>query len=148
MNTLLEHAEHLRDQAMATLLQAEEGARRLRVQAEQLVAYRSDYQARDPARTGQLATIDALRGHLAFMQRLDQAMALQQGQLDAAQHKVATLRQALLAQETRVASVRKLVERRGHEQGRRSAHLEQRRNDEAAMQRHWRERAAAGNSTH
>ena len=148
MNTLLEHAEHLRDQAMAELLQAEDGARRLRAQAEQLVAYRSEYQARDPARNGQLASIDALRGHLAFMQRLDQAMEMQQTQLDTAQHKVAALREVLLAQETRVASVRKLAERRGHELLRRTAHLEQRRNDEAAMQRHWHEQAAARDSIH
>ena len=148
MNTLLEHAEHQRDQAMAELLQAEEAVRRLRAQADQLAAYRLDYQRKDPAKPGQLAAIEQLRGHLAFMQRLDQAVLLQQAQLDTAQRKATLLRQALLVQETRVASVRKLLQRRDHEQLLRASHHEERRNDEAAMQRHWHQRAAAPDTRH
>ena len=143
LDTLLEHAVRQRDEALAALLQAEEAARRLRLQAGQLQAYRSEYHQRGPTRAGSTAPIEVLHCHRDFMQRLDQALEQQQGQLQAAEARLIQLRGELLAHETRVASVRRLLERRAQEQRRVDARLEQRRNDEAAVQRHWRLRSAA-----
>ncbi len=110
LNTLLEHAEHERDQARMALLQAEDTVRRLNEQAEQLLSYRDEYRLRSPTHGGRAAPIDMLRHHQGFMMRLDSAMQQQQGQLHAAEARGARLRVALMAQEMRVASVRKLLD--------------------------------------
>ncbi len=137
LQTLLEHAERERDEALACLMQTEESSRRLRQQLEQLQAYRADYEARSPGSGGQAAPIELLRCHQGFVLRLDQALAQQSGQLQTAEHQLQLQRQRLLERETRVAAVRKLVERRLHEQQRSLARQEQKRSDEAAAQRRW-----------
>ena len=135
LQTLLSHAEHERDEAKAALRQAEEAGRRLHQQWQQLQAYHADYAARAPTLRGRAAPIDALRSHHAFMQRLDQALAQQQGVLHAAEQRMKQQRQAQLVLEIRVASVRKLQERRLHEAERGAQRLEQRRSDDIAAQR-------------
>jgi flagellar FliJ protein len=120
LHTLLDHAERQRNEALALLLQAEEQVRRLQLQAQQLNAYRDDYRQRQPGRGGNSVSIELLRSHHEFMQRLQQAMDQQQGQQQAAEARLATRRSELLALETRVASVRKLMERRGQEALRRA----------------------------
>lgn len=131
LQTLLEHAERLRDEALAALLQAEAAARRLQVQAEQLCTYRDEVRQRHPAQGGRSASIELLRCHQGFTQRLDQALALQQAQREEADKRTALLRAELLARELRVAAVRKLLERREDEQERIGARQEQRRSDDA-----------------
>lgn len=135
LRALLDHAERQRDASLSALLQSEEGTRRLHVQARQLTAYRDEYRSRSPAAGGRSAPIELLRGHQGFMLRLEQALAQQQSQQRAAEARGQALRAELLAHETRVASVRKLLERRD-ESTRRAAHrLEQRRTDEAGALR-------------
>lgn len=145
MNTTLQlvltHAERQRDQALAAMLQADEAVRRLRSQAEQLLAYRTEYRARGPASTGQSTPIDALRRHQEFMQRLEHALSQQAFALEAAESGAAQHRSELVVRELRVASARKLLERRVAEQHRAQSRLEQRRTDEAALQQMWRRHA-------
>ncbi len=133
LHTLLEHAERERDEAMAALLQAESVARRLQAQADQLRNYRDDVRTRHPALGGRSAGIEALRCHQDFMQRLDQALNQQDGQLQAQGQRCAALRAQLVAQETRVASVRKLLERRGQAARVQADRQEQRRSDDSAQ---------------
>ena len=146
LHTLLEHAERERDEALSAVLQAEDLLRRQQLQEEQLVAYREDYRQRHPALGGRSASIELLRCHEGFMQRLDQALQQQRGQVQHAEHRGAQLRVALVAQETRVASVRKLLERRGAQVQVQADRLDQRRSDETAMQQHRRraEEASTG----
>ena len=132
LQTLLDHATRERDVAIAALVQAEDQARRMRQQWEQLLAYRADYDAKSPAQHGRATTMDQLRGHHAFTQRLDQALSQQQGLLTGADQQVVRRRQTLLERETRLASERPLQERRLHDQ---------QRSDEAATQRAWRDSA-------
>lgn len=134
LHTLLEHAERQRDEALSAVLKCEDTVRRLQQQGEQLRAYRDDYRGRHPAQAGRSANIEQLRVHQNFMQRLDQALLQHDSQLQAAQARSATLRTALLAQEMRVASVRKLLERRGDQARQRESRQEQRRSDDAAAQ--------------
>ncbi len=143
LQTLLDEAERQRDAALGALLQAEEAARGLHAQAGQLQAYRGDYHERGPTRSGRSTPIELLHCHRDFMQRLDQAVAQQQGQLQAAEARVVQLRAALLAHEIRVASVRKLIERRAREERLVAARQEQRRGDDAATQSLWRQGAEA-----
>jgi flagellar protein FliJ len=136
LHTLLSHAERQRDESLSALLQAEEQLRRLQQQAEQLLAYRDDYRLRHPATGGRSSSIELLRYHEGFMQRLDQALQQQGGQVQQGEARCQHLRTALLAEETRVASVRKLLERRGVQALRAAARQEQRHSDETALQQH------------
>jgi flagellar FliJ protein len=139
LTTLLEIAQRQRDEALSTLLRAEELVRRMRLQSEQLIAYRDDYRARNPAMGGRSAPIELLRSHEAFMVRLQQALTQQQQQQQAAEASGAEARASLLVLETRVASVRKLLERREEDQRLKSARQDQRRSDDAASMRNpWR----------
>ena len=133
LQTLLDEAERQRDAALAALLHAEEAARRLRAQAEQLQAYRGDYHERGPTHAGRSTPIELLHCHRDFMQRLDQALAQQQGQLQAGEARVVQLRAALLAHEIRVASVRKLIDRRAKALRQTIERREQKADDEYAM---------------
>ncbi len=136
LNALLNHAENLRDETLVQLAQAEAMQRQLQHQAEQLHGYRDDYRARHPATGGRSTSIELLRVHQGFMQRLEQALAQLHGQQGHADRRIESLRQQLIAQETRVASVRKLIERRAHEAQTDAERREQRRADDASAQRH------------
>ncbi len=135
LHNLLAHAERERDQARATVLQAEDAGRRLDQQKAQLLTYRAEYQQRHPSVDGRSTTIDVLRHHEHFMARLDQAMQHLQGQMGQQDTQLARLRAVLLAREMRLASVRKLLERRGKEQLRKDERHDQRATDDASQQR-------------
>ena len=135
LHTVLQHAERQRDEAQAALREAEGVIQRLQSQADQLQAYRAETNARHPAQGGRTATIELLRYHQAFMQRLEQAVAQQQAQMVLAQSRSAARRTQLLALETRVASVKKLIERRDAQDRQREAQQEQRRQDDASGRR-------------
>jgi len=141
LQSLFEHAERQRDDSLAQVQQAEETSRRAHQKWQQLHNYRSDTEARAPGHGGRAAAIELLHCHRAFAQRLDQALAQQTAVLQAAEAQLQQQRQLLLQRETRVAAVRKLMERRQAEQQRGQARQEQSRSDEAATQRHWRDSA-------
>lgn len=145
LHTLLEHAENARDEALNAMRQAQDHLRRQQHQEEQLLAYRDDYRQRHPALGGRSTSIELLRCHEGFMQRLDLALQQQRGQVQHAEHRGEQLRAALVVQETRVASVRKLLERRGAQVQHQADRLEQRRSDETAMHQHRRRAEEAGN---
>ncbi len=136
LQTLLQHTERQRDEALAAVLRAESTAQRLQQQTEQLLAYRDDYRRQAPASGGRSASIELLRCHQGFMQRLDQALDQQRGQTAQAGQQVARLRAALMALDMRVAAVRKLLQRRAAVARQADARHEQRRTDEAAMRAH------------
>lgn len=133
IHLLLEQAEAERDAAQVRLLQADEAARQAHAQAEQLHAYRADYRRRAPALNGAGASIELVRCHHGFVQRLDQAIEQQRGQLATLELQAAAQRDTLLEREVRVASVKKLIARRLQEAQRQLARTEQRHTDEAAQ---------------
>lgn len=130
---LLERATQERDRLAGELRRAEAQTLRARQQGEQLAGYRSEYRQRWSTQFGQGSAVEIVHCYHSFMQRLDEAMAQQQQQVDAAASQEATLRQALLQAELRAASVRKLIERRQAEQRHRQARREQRQTDETAQ---------------
>lgn len=131
--TMLELAEADRDQALARVVQADERARRAQQQDDTLLAYRDDYRRRAPGQGGQSASIELLRCHQGFMERLDMAITQQRAERERLAAEVADQRQQLLAQEQRVAAVRKLMERRTLDQSRVMARQDQRHADENAQ---------------
>jgi len=133
LNLLLQHASAERDAALRALRGSEAAFSAALQQAEQLGQYRDQYRTRwgERFRTGGSATL--VQCHQGFGQRLDQAIGLQQGQLQQVQARLAAARALVIEREQRVASVRKLIERRALEARRVADRREQRTTDEAAQ---------------
>lgn len=134
LNLLLDRATQERDRLAGELRRGEEVVQRARLQGRQLGDYRGEYLQRWSAQFGRGGAIEIVHCYQSFMQRLDEALAQQQRQIEAAERGVAAVRQALLQAEVRVASVKKLIERRQAEMARRQERRDQRQTDETAQQ--------------
>ena len=137
LSTLLQHAEGERDRAIGALRRAEDQLLRMKLQADQLLAYRSEYQQRWSAQFRRSGTAEIVQCYRSFMERLDEAITQQRAQLDATSTQIERQRALLQAAEMRVASVSKLVERRLAEQRGVQARREQRQSDESAQRQRW-----------
>lgn len=134
---LLGQAERERDNAQALLQQAIDNARAAQGQADQLIAYRAEYEARFREQFSRNSSVAILQCYQGFSSRLTQAIE-QQKQITAhAERKVEQARGALLDEEMRVASVRKLLERRLTEQRIAADRRDQKQTDEFAARAAW-----------
>lgn len=109
---LLALAEGERDTSLAACRRAAKVAEDAAGQSDQLVTYRSEYQQRwtGQFRTeGQMPLVHCYQG---FMTRLGQAVSHQDLVLRRAAEQLAAAEQVLRQHELRVASVRKLIDRR------------------------------------
>lgn len=126
-------AERHRDAARTALHRAQAGAGAATEQLQQLQNYAQETDARWGTRAGAKMGPEVMFHHRHFMGRLEHAMGLQNGVLNDHERRVAAAQQALLAAELRLASLRKLVERRQQEAGRLQRQREQKQTDERAM---------------
>ena len=133
LTTLLEQAEADRNRALAAFNQLRARSDAARVQAAQLEAYRRDYQQRWSAQFALGAGLDIVRCYQGFADRLETAITQQGHALAQAQVAQARAGDALSAQELRVASVRKLIDRRVQAQRQLLERREQKADDEHAM---------------
>lgn len=131
---LLEREQAERDQLLAAFQQAQAHASAATAQAEQLQAYRGEYQQRWQAqlRSGS-ANMDILRCYQGFHERLDQAIDQQRQVARHAEAQQQRTRAALTAQELRVASVRRLIERRQADVRQAADRVDQKHSDEVAQ---------------
>lgn len=141
--SLLSHAERERDEALAHRQRMQEALDAARAQAQQLADYRREYEQRWAARFAQPGQVDLLRCYHGFVARLTQAIEHQARVATQAQVQLDRAQEALQQQELRVASVRKLVERRVAEIEHKGARHEQSQLDEMASRAAW-NRLAAG----
>jgi flagellar protein FliJ len=137
LQVLLQREQQHCDLAQAALRRANDLARSARAQHEQLLAYRGEYQARWSAQFNQGGTIDILRCYRSFMQRLDQAVVQQTRQAELSELQLAQARRELMESERRLASVRKLIERRAAEIAHAGRQREQKQTDEQAQRMRW-----------
>lgn len=142
LQTLLDHATAERDEATAQLYLLLEQARRVQAQREQLLAYRDEYQARWTAQFRRSAAIEVVQSYQSFVERLAHAIQQLDQQNAQADAKCHDARALLLARETRVAAVRKLLERRADDQQRAAQQREQKTTDEIASLTLWHARPA------
>ncbi|UXH79784.1 flagellar export protein FliJ [Roseateles amylovorans] len=140
LTVLLERAEAERDEALRHLRDAQARADAAKHQQEQLSQYRQDYRQRWSQEFAQRTTVQILGCYQNFGGRLDQAIGQQSGIADFADQRLNAARDVLREREMRVASVRKLIERRRAETLRTQMRQEQRSTDEQAA------RAAARSS--
>jgi flagellar FliJ protein len=134
---LLQCEQQQRDLAQSALRQAENAARRAADQHAQLLAYRAEYEGRWSAQFNLGGTVEILACYRSFMQRLDQALALQERQATLSAAQIGPARRVLLECERRVASVRKLLDRRLAERAHVGRQREQKQTDELAQRMHW-----------
>jgi len=136
--TLLGHAERERDAAAAEAQRAaleHEAAQR---QVENLLAYRRDYEQRWGEQFGRSGGIDIVHCYQGFIARLGQAIEQQRRAVLHAAQRSARAETLRCQQEMRVASVKKLIERRTRESQRVNDRREQKHTDEQATHAAWR----------
>ena len=132
LHTLFERAQAERNLALGSFNQMRSRFDAARAQATQLEAYRADYERRWSARFAQGAALQIVRCYQDFSQRLQTAIAQQGFAVAQAQAAVAQAGDALTAHEMRVASVKRLIERRTQAERRILERREQKTDDEYA----------------
>lgn len=135
--TLLGQVERERDDLALSCQRAAQAQQTAANQAEQLLTYRCEYEKRwaHQFRTdGRMELVNCYRG---FMERLTQAVEQQRAAAVQAQAELDHARVALRDGELRVASVRKLIERRVAEANTASQRREQKACDEFASRASW-----------
>lgn len=144
--TLLGQCERERDELALACQQADMAHRRAAEQASQLVIYRSEYEQRWSLQfktDGRMELVNCYRG---FMERLTHAVEQQQAVVTHAQAQLERTRLALRDGEIRVASVRKLIERRVAEARLSADRRDQKATDEFAQRAAWNRRHAQGHA--
>jgi len=131
--TLLEQAEAERNQALAAFNQARTRCAAAQDQAAQLDAYRADYRQRWSLQFANGAALEIVRCYQGFADRLETAIAQQGHAVGMAQATQARAGDALTASELRVASVRKLIERRALAERQANERRDQKADDEHAL---------------
>ncbi len=142
LHTLLEREERRRDEALTELRAAERQADAAHEQADSLVTYRGEYRMRWAAQFAKSAPIEIVRCYHGFVARLDQAIAAQQGSVLQMEQRVKMARERLHYREVKVATVRRLIERRQAAALLQLQRREQKQGDEAAQRRAWLDRQA------
>lgn len=135
--TLLTQCERERDELAVACQRAAMSHRSATAQAEQLLVYRGEYEQRwaEQFKTdGRMELVNCYRG---FMDRLTQAVGQQQRVVVHAQAALDHAKLKLRDGEIRVASVRKLIERRQAEARLSSDRREQKATDEFAARAAW-----------
>jgi flagellar FliJ protein len=140
---LLEQTEQERDAALSQQQRALADHDAAVAQAEQLVQYRREYEQRWGERFAQAGHIELVHSYHGFMNRLTLAVEHQARVVSNASAALDRAGAALVEQEMRVASVRKLIERRVQEMQRLSERREQGQLDELAARAAWNRLASA-----
>ena len=135
--SLLGQAERERDAALADAQRGRVAHRTAEEQAEQLVAYRLDYEARYRERFSRQSAIEVFQSYQNFLGRLSMAVEQQRQAVEQAARRVEALEVTVREQELRVASVRKLLERRLAELRLATDRREQKQTDEFASRAAW-----------
>jgi flagellar FliJ protein len=131
--TLLEQAEQQRNIALAAFSQSRARRDEARTQAGELESYRDDYTRRWNGQFKRGAALEVVRSYHQFAARLELAISQQAQALAVCEQSLVRANDVLAAHELRVASVRKLIERRRREQRQDFDQREQRANDDQAL---------------
>lgn len=130
-------ATRARDEARRVVQDAFASEQAAQDQMAQLNGYAAETQGRWGMRAQAVVQPEVMFHHYQFMDRLNQAMDLQRGVLDDHAQRIQKAQQALVTVEIRLASLKKLVERRQQEAMQRSIRQDQKQTDErASLARH------------
>ena len=141
---LLAQAERQRDDAFAERIKAQTAQRAAAAQAEQLVAYRREYEQRWSEQFCREGRIELVRCYQGFIERLTQAVEQQERIAAHAAAEVERAEAIVRGHEVRAASLKKLIERRLREGEANDARNEQRESDDRAVRATWNRLTAPG----
>ena len=144
---LLAQAERQRDEALAEQLKAEGARRAASAQAEQLVAYRREYEQRWGAEFCRDGKIELVRCYQGFIERLTQAVEQQERVAAHAAVQAERAEAIVRGHELRAAGLKKLVERRVRQAEIGAARLAQKESDDRAVRAAWNRLTAPGRPT-
>ncbi|MBS0507936.1 MAG: flagellar export protein FliJ [Proteobacteria bacterium] len=128
-------AARQRDAARQTLQNLQGARQAAQAQLDQLSGYAAETQQRWGMREGAAVQPEVMHHHYQFMGRLDHAIGLQTQAVSGQDQRVLQAGQALLQAELRLASLRKVLERRRAELVLLQQRREQKNTDERAAQR-------------
>ena len=128
----VELAERRRDAARQALKNVQDARHAAQAQLEQLTGYAAETQGRWGMKADSAMQPEVMYHHYQFMGRLDHAIGLQTGVVSGQDVRVDKARQALLEAELRLASLRKVVEKRQQDHERQQMRREQKQTDERA----------------
>ncbi|MBV2218634.1 MAG: flagellar export protein FliJ [Diaphorobacter sp.] len=131
----VELAERRRDAARQALKNVQDARLAAQAQLEQLTGYAAETQGRWGMKADSAMQPEVMYHHYQFMGRLDHAIGLQTGVVSGQDVRVDKARQALLEAELRLASLRKVLERRRAEVALQQQRREQKQTDERAALR-------------
>jgi flagellar FliJ protein len=135
LQVAIDVAARRRDEALQALMQQQRMQQAGQAQLDQLSLYADQTQQRWGARADTLVQPEVMRHHYQFMGRLDEAIGMQGSVVHNQGVRVELARKALLDAELRLASLKKLVERKQKELAQLQMQREQKQTDErAAMQ--------------
>jgi len=134
---LLAQAERERDEAWSDAQRATQNHQSAVAQADQLLAYRREYEQRWSAQFQTEGRMELVHCYRGFMDRLSTAVDQQQRIAQHAAGQVERARVALSEHEIRVASVRKLIEKRRQEMRLSADRQEQKQTDEFGSRMGW-----------
>ena len=134
---LLAQTERERDAAWAEAQKAAQALSDANSQHEQLLAYRREYEQRWNNQFRSEGRMELVHCYRGFMDRLTQAVEQQQRVADYAAAQAERTKALLAEQELRVASVRKLIERRQQELRLSADRAEQKQTDEFGSRMAW-----------
>ena len=144
---LLAQAERQRDEALAEQFRAESARRAAVAQAEQLIAYRRDYEQRWKAEFCRDGKIELVRCYQGFVDRLTHAVEQQERVAGHAAVQAERAEAIMRGHELRAAALRKLVERRLRQSELAAARLAQKESDDHAVRAAWHRLTAPGRPT-
>ena len=128
----VEAASRKRDDARRVLQDAQAAQQAALAQLEQLEGYARETEARWGVKADTAMKPEVMYHHYQFMNRLGHAAGFQTGVVGDHAHRVEAARQALLQAELRLASLRKVVDKRRQELELAQMRREQKQTDERA----------------
>ena len=134
---LLGQAERERDELAAACREAVQGRDTAQAQSAQLLDYRREYEQRWSTQFRTEGRMELVHCYRGFVERLTQAVEQQQALAAQAGQRVEQALLRLREAETRVAAVRKMIERRVDEARLAGERLEQKASDEFAARAAW-----------
>ena len=136
LSVAVEMATRQRDEARRVLQHAQGAQRAAQDQLQVLQGYAQETENRWGMRAQATVAPEVMFHHYHFMGKLDHAAGLQSGVVDDQAQRVALAQQQLRDAEVRLASLRKLLEKRQMEALQAQARRDQKMTDERAALRH------------
>lgn len=136
LTVAVEAAERKRDDARRVLQDTQAAQQAARSQLDQLQDYARETEGRWGMKANTSVQPEVLFHHYHFMARLDHAAGIQAGVVDSHASRVEAARRALLDAELRLASLRKVVDRRRREHELAQMRTDQKQTDERAALRY------------